>query len=129
MKKLSKIMLVSTLALSLLPFAVFVQASDEGASSGARPEMTREERRAAWEALSDEEKQAKRDEMRAKREQARADWESLTPEEREAKRAEMKAKWEAMTPEQREAMKNMRKQRQNRGGQRKNHGGKKEQSQ
>ncbi len=115
------------LSLTLLPFAANSEESDQGASSESRSEMSREERRAAWQNLSEEEKQAKRDQMRAKREQRRAEWEALTPEEREAKRAQMREKWEAMTPEQREAIKQRRKQRGQHGGKSENHGGKKDQ--
>lgn len=103
--------LLAVLAISLLPLTVIAQDSDEGASSENRPEMTREERRAAWEALSEEEKQARREELRARRAQARAEWEAMTPEEREAKRAEMQAKWDSMTPEQRKAVNDRRKRR------------------
>jgi hypothetical protein len=109
---------ILTLSIVLLPFAAFAQESDQGASSADRPEMTREERRAAWESLSEEEKQAKREEMRARREKARAEWEAMTPEERDAKRAEMKAKWDAMTPEQRAAIKERRMHRRHRDGKR-----------
>ena len=131
-KKLCRILAASAVCLSLLPLAVFSQESDQGAASEQGRDMTREERRAAWESLSEEEKQAKRQELRAKREQRRAEWEAMTPEEREAKRevrrAEMRAKWEAMTPEQREAAKKMRKQRRHRGGKRGDHGSEQDQS-
>ena len=46
----------------------------------------REEMRAHWNALSDEEKEAKREAMRAHREERRAMWESMSPEERAAMR-------------------------------------------
>ncbi len=123
MKKPARILVVSMLSLALLPFVAYSDEDAEGAGPDKRPEMTREERRAAWEGLSEEEKQAKREQMRAKRDQRRAEWDALTPEERELKRAEMRQKWEAMTPEQREAMKQRRNQR---GGKRRNHGGKKD---
>jgi predicted Fe-S protein YdhL (DUF1289 family) len=42
--------------------------------------------RARWNAMSDEEKQAKRAAMRAHREERRAMWESMSPEERAAVR-------------------------------------------
>jgi TRAP-type C4-dicarboxylate transport system substrate-binding protein len=44
----------------------------------------REQMRAQWNALSDEEKQARRKAMRAHREERRAMWESMSPEERAA---------------------------------------------
>jgi len=114
-KKPIKILAALALCVSLLPLAVYSQENDEGAASEQGREMTREEHRAAWESLSEEEKQAKREERRAKRELRRAQWETMTPEERDVKRAEMRAKREAMTPEQREAMKKRRKQRGRRG--------------
>lgn len=122
MKNPVKILAVSMLSLALLPFVAHSDEGDEGATAEKRPEMTREERRAAWENLSEEEKQAKREQRQAKREQRRAEWQALTPEEREAKRAEMRQRMESMTPEQREAM---QKRRQQRSGQQQNHGGKK----
>ena len=121
MKKSARILISLMLSLTLLPFAANSEESGQGASSEQRSEMSREERRAAWESLSEEEKQAKREQMRAMREQRRAEWEALTPEEREAKRAEMREKWEAMTPEQRKAIKQRRKQRGQHGGKRQNH--------
>ena len=127
MKNSTRFVIASLLSLSLLPFAASSAEDDEGAAPDKRPEMTREDRRAAWESLSGEEKQAKREQMRAKREQRRAEWEAMTPEQREAKREEMRKRMESMTPEQREAMKQRRK-RQAEHGKRKNHGGEKDQS-
>jgi hypothetical protein len=121
-RKPSRILLVSMLSLALLPFAAYAGENDDGATSAKRPEMTREERRAAWEKLSDEEKEVKREQMRARREEMRARWENATPEEREEMRAEIRKRMESMTPEQREAM---RKRRAHRGGGK--HGGKKDQ--
>ena len=121
-RKFSGILAVSALSLCLVPFPVISQERDQGASSVEHGRMTPAERRAAWESLSEEEKQAKREEMRAKRELRRAEWQAMTPEEREAKRAEMRKKWDAMTPEQREAMKQRRKQRGHRNGRRGDHG-------
>lgn len=109
MNKTAKTMITLILSLALLPIVAVSEQTDPGASSDQRSEMTPEQRRAAWESLSEEEKQAKREEMRARREQKRAEWEAMTPEERDAKRAEMRKKWESMTPEQREAMKQRRK--------------------
>ena len=103
-------------------------SDDDGASPAKRPEMTREERHTAWQSLSEEEKQAKREKMRAKREQRRAEWEALSPEEREAKRAEMRRRMEAMTPEEREAMKQRRQHRGQRGDKSEHHSGKKDES-
>jgi len=46
----------------------------------------REEMRARWNELSEEEKEARREAMRAHREERRAMWESMSPEERAALR-------------------------------------------
>ena len=59
MKKSARILITSMLSLTLLPFAANSEESDQGASSEQRSEISREERRAAWESLSEEEKQAK----------------------------------------------------------------------
>jgi Spy/CpxP family protein refolding chaperone len=120
----ARMLVVSMLSLAVLPFAAYSEQSDEGASPERRTEMTLEERRAAWENLSEEEKQAKREQMRARRDQRRAEWEAMTPEEREAKRAERRRRMESMTPEQREAMRKRFEQRGTRGCR---HGGKKNQ--
>ncbi len=122
-----RILAVSIISLVLLPFIAHADENEDGASPENRPEMTREDRRAAWENLSDEEKQAKRAEMQAKRDQKRAEWDAMTPEERDAKRAERKKRMESMTPEQREAMKERRRNHGDRGGRHQNRGGKKEQ--
>lgn len=116
MSQLARILITSMLSAMLLPQTAISQESDQGAAPGKRDEMTREERRAAWEGMSEEEKQAIRDRMRTNREQKRAEWEALTPEEREAKRAEMRKKFDAMTPEQQEALKKKRQQRAQQGG-------------
>ncbi len=124
--KTTRILITLTLSLTLLPIAANSDQIEQGAISEQRSEMSREERRSAWESLSKEEKHAKREQMRAQREQRRAEWEALTPEEREAKRAKMHEKWEAMTPEQREATKKRRKKRGQHGSKRGHHGGKKD---
>jgi Spy/CpxP family protein refolding chaperone len=123
--KTAKILVISMLSLALIPLGASSQDSDEGVAPDKRPEMTNEERRAAWDNLSDEEKQARREQVRSRREEMRAKWESMTPEEREAKRAERQKRMESMTPEQREAMQQRRQQRGQSGGKRQ--GGKKNQ--
>ncbi len=125
MNKTAKILVISMLSLALIPLGASSQDSDEGAMPDKRPEMTNEERRAAWDNLSDEEKQARREQMRSRREEMRAKWESMTPEEREAKRVERQKRIDSMTPEQREAMQQRRQQRGQSGGKRQ--GGKKNQ--
>ena len=89
MKLTAKILAVSTVSLALMPLSAFSQDSDDGAAPEKRPKMSQEERRAAWDNLSDEEKQAKREQMQARREDMRARWESMTPEERAAKKAKI----------------------------------------
>ena len=123
--KSAKIFVISMLSLALIPLSASSQDSDEGATPDKRPEMTNEERRAAWDNLSDEEKQARREQMRSRREEMRAKWETMTPEERAAMRAERQKRIDSMTPEQREAMQQRRQQRGQSGGKRQ--GGKKNQ--
>ena len=128
MKNPVRILAVSIMSLILLPLIAHAHENEDGASPENRPEMTREDRRAAWDNLSDEEKQAKREQMQSRRDQRRAEWDAMTPEERDAKRAERKKRMESMTPEQRKAMKKRRRNHGDRGGRHKNHGGKKDQS-
>jgi len=123
-----RILAVSILSLGLLPFVAHAHESEDGASRENRPEMTHDERRAAWENLSDEEKQAKREQMQSRRDQRRAEWDAMTPEERDARRADRKKRMESMTPEQREAMKKRHMNRGQQGGRHKNHGDRKDQS-
>lgn len=117
MRNALRLPVLAMLTLATLPVAAHAEQGEDAAAGERRPQMTREERRAAWEALSEEEKQAKREEMRARREQMRAEWEAMTPEEREAKRAEIRKRMEAMTPEQREAMRKRVERRRRHGGQ------------
>jgi hypothetical protein len=63
----------------------------------AEDSATREERRAQWESMTDEQRAAKRDEMRAR-------WESMSDEDRAAKKAQMRERWQNASPEQREQM-------------------------
>ena len=118
MSKFSSTLSIAMLFLCIIPYAALAQESNDESET----EMTREERRAEWENLSDEEKQAKREELRALREQKRAEWESMSPEEREAKRAEMRERWESMTPEQRDAIKQRRMHKRNRARNRRDDG-------
>ena len=73
MKMLIRILIAPVVSLLLLPSVALSQESGE---------MSREERRAAWEAMTPEERNAKRTEMR---------------DTRDVKRAEMRARIEAMT--------------------------------
>ncbi len=116
MSKSARLLITSILSVMLLSQTAISQEVDQGAAPEKRDEMTREQRRAAWENMSEEEKQAIRAKMQSKRDQKRAEWDALTPEEREAKRAEMRKKFDAMTPEQQEALKKKRQQRAQQGG-------------
>ena len=69
-------------------------------------------------AMSDEDRQAMRDRRRASHDQRRAEWDSLSDEERAAKREqmrgrrdEMRQRFESMSPEEREAFKQQRRER------------------
>lgn len=59
-------------------------------------QKSQEQRRAAWETMSPEEREAKHREMRGR-------WESMSAEERDAKRSEMRRRWESMSDEERTA--------------------------
>jgi Spy/CpxP family protein refolding chaperone len=103
-----------------LPFMAGAQTLEE---LGA---LDPEERRAFWQGLSEEEREAKVAEWRAKldsmspeqkdamremlaarREELRARWDEMSPEEREALRARMRERAEKMSPEEREAMRDL----------------------
>lgn len=75
--------------------------------------MSPEQRRAAFEALSEDDKEIVRKRRREARAQQRAEWEAMTPEEREVRRAEVQKKAAELTPEQRAAVREMQEQRQN----------------
>jgi len=105
----------SLIILSLL--TVFLGAS-QGRAQEAEPAaesgpplmrgMSPEERRAAYEALSEEDQQIVRKRQRAARDQQRTEWEAMTQEEREVWREEMRARVAKLTPEQREAAREAR---------------------
>jgi len=90
------------------------QEADPAAESGPplMRGMSPDERRAAYEALSEEDKQIVRKRQRAARDQQRAEWEAMTPEEREVRREEMRTRAEKLTPEQREAVREAREKKQ-----------------
>ena len=99
------------LAFFLLPSDSLAQESKvETNQEAVKPlrDMTPEERRAAIDAMSDEEREAFREKNRAAMEIRRAEWQAMTPEERQAKRQEMQERREAMTPQEREAMRQRR---------------------
>ena len=99
------------LAFFLLPSDSLAQESTvETNQEAAKPlrDMTPEERRAAIDAMSDEEREAFREKNRAAMEIRRAEWQALTPKERQAKRQEMQERRDAMTPQEREAMRQRR---------------------
>jgi hypothetical protein len=84
---LSSIVVAATL---LLPVAATAQSLSD------LEKLSPEDQRAYFEAMSPEERQAKRAELKAERD-------AMTPEQREAKRAERRAKWDALSDEEREA--------------------------
>jgi hypothetical protein len=105
---------------SLLPVIAGAQSLEE---LGA---LAPEERRAYWQSLSEDEREAKVAEWRAglesmspgqkealrtmlmaRREELRARWDEMSSEEREALRARMRERAEKMTPEEREAMRDL----------------------
>jgi Protein of unknown function (DUF3106) len=83
--------------------------------------MSAEERRAAYDAMNDQERIEFRQKMRqlyenmspeereAAKQKARERFESMTPEEREAAKQKARERYENMTPEERKAMKEKRK--------------------
>ena len=78
--------------------------------------ITKKERKAKYENLTDEEKEALKAERKAKKEERKAKYESLKDEEKEAlkaerktKKEERKAKFENLTDEEKEALKAERK--------------------
>jgi len=94
-----------------------VSLGQDQTESGAGPEsmrgMTADERRTAYEALSEEEQQAVRKRRREARDQQRAEWQKMTPEERAARLEEVRARAEELTPEQRDAIRERRERNQN----------------
>ena len=79
MNRVRKTLCASILALFLVPIAAMPQEETESsveAPAAATPEMTQEERRAAYEAMSDDEKAAVRDRAREARQKRRAENES-----------------------------------------------------
>jgi uncharacterized membrane protein len=104
----------------LLPVVAGAQTLEE---LGA---LAPEERRAYWQGLSEDEREAKVAEWRAgletmtpeqkesmramlmaRREELRARWDEMSSEEREALRARMRERAEKMSPEEREAMRDL----------------------
>ena len=119
MKTLRLIAALSGLAL-LVPVAGMAQSPDDikDMSPQERQEFLQslspeerqglaQQRRAQWDAMTPEERDVARKEMRKLREENRAamreHWESLSEEERAAARAERKAQWESMSDEERKA--------------------------
>lgn len=95
--------IAATLALILFPCLSKAQEEDESAGKPMR-DMSPEERRAAFEVMSEEEKEALREKRRAAMEKRRAEWQAMSPEERQAKREEMRERMRNMTPEERAAI-------------------------
>lgn len=111
-------------ALLAMPFAAQAQSLSDF------HDLSPEEKRAYWDSLSEQERQAKREEWRAereamsdeeraamhaermaKREEMRARWNALSDDEKQARRdamrahrEERRARWESMSPEERAAV-------------------------
>lgn len=87
-------MKMTTGLLALLAATLLLPVAASGQSVSDIKTLTPEERRAYFESLSEEERQAVREQWRAERkahrEQRRAEWEALSEEGREAKRAEFR---------------------------------------
>ncbi|MFP5504219.1 MAG: hypothetical protein ACLGIN_17165 [Candidatus Sericytochromatia bacterium] len=84
------------LALATLPFAAPAIAAPDAPPPGHQRPAPSAEERAAWERMTPEEREAKRQARHAERER------HMTPEQKARHEARRK-EWEAMTPEQREA--------------------------
>ena len=126
--KLSTIAKLATVIALLMPIGVtaqsltdFQQPSPEDrrayieAMSPEEREAKRNEWRAQRDAMSDEERQAMRDRRRSEGDDRRAKWDAMSDEERTAKREqmrgrrdEMRQRYDAMSPEERDAMRQKR---------------------
>lgn len=106
-----------TIAVMLVPLGLQAQSLSDFQN------LTPEERRAYWDGMSEQERQAKRDQWHAERqamsdeeraatrEQMRARWDSMSEEERQPKREQMRAHRDSMSEEQRRAMREERRSR------------------
>ena len=135
--KLSTIAKLASFVALLMPIGVtaqsltdFQQLSPEDrrayieAMSPEEREAKRNEWRAQRDAMSDEERQAMRDQHKAERGDRRAQWDAMSDEERTAKREqmrgrrdEMRRRYDAMSPEERDAIKQKRREHGERDGQ------------
>ena len=75
----------------------------------AEETQSREERRAQWESMSDEQRDAKRAEMRER-------WNSMSDEQRAEKKAQMRKRYENASPEERAQMQERMQNRRGHGG-------------
>lgn len=90
---------VSLCAAMLLAVPAMAQEPSDDTLQGDRGNTTREQRREAWNNMSDAERDQVREKMR-NNPQARERIKSMTPEQRDA----MRERFQSMTPEQREQM-------------------------
>ena len=102
-KRLSAGIWLATSAILLLPVAVTAQESGSESAQGQRGNMTREQRRDAWNNMSEAEREQVR-ERRRNNPEARGRMRSMSPEQRD----EMRKRFESMSPEQREEMRQRR---------------------
>lgn len=98
-------------SMTLLAAACGPALGQDDDDAGEWQDMTPDERREAWEGMSEEERDAVRERMRRRREELR----SMTPEEREKLREEYRRRFEALPPEEQEAIRERRRSRQGRG--------------
>lgn len=96
-------MRIPTLALCaalLAAGAAFAQTADQGPRGFLTPEqramMMQDQRpQGGWRSMTEEQRDAARDQMRAK-------WQAMSPADKEKLRAEMQAKWEALPADQKQ---------------------------
>lgn len=133
--KLSTIAKLASVVALLLPIGVTAQSltdfqqlspEDRRAYIEAMSPEEREAKRNEWrgqrDAMSDEERQAMRDRHKAERGDRRAQWDAMSDEERTAKREqmrgrrdEMRRRYDAMSPEERDAFREKRREHGERG--------------
>ncbi len=126
--KLTTISGLAAIAALLLPLGATAQSLSElqelspqdrrayfDAMSPEEREAKRGELKTERDAMSDDERQVMRDRQRASHDKRRAEWDSLSDEERDARREqmrgrrdEMRQRFESMSPEEREAFKQQR---------------------
>ena len=98
-KRLSAGIWLALSTVLLLPVSAMPQESSDDSVQRERGNMTREQRREAWNNMSEAEREQMQERVR-NNPQARERMKSMSPEQRD----EMRKRFESMTPEQREQM-------------------------